>query len=70
MKASERTDITIEMNGVTYGGWFETSRGLVTVHTLYGSKSTQTGNTPPEVLAKMMLRELVEEEKGRKDPMV
>jgi hypothetical protein len=23
VKASERTDITIERDGVTYGGWFE-----------------------------------------------
>ena len=63
-------NVTIEMNGVTYDGWFKTSGGVLTVHTLYGSKSTQIGGMTPEVLAQMLLRELVKEEKAREDSMI
>ena len=48
MKQIDRTNVTIEVDGVTYEGWFKTSQGFVTVHTPYGSKSTQMGASPPE----------------------
>ena len=45
----------------------KTKRGLVTVTTPYGARTTQVGGSPPEIAARTMLRELVKAEKARKD---
>jgi hypothetical protein len=39
------------------GSW-STKEGLITVKSQYGEKTTQTGGSRPEFLAKMMLQEL------------
>ena len=59
-------EIAIERGGKTYKGYYEVSKGIVTVTTpMYGSKSTQVGNSPPATLARIMLRELIDEDEAR-----
>jgi hypothetical protein len=63
--------IVIQVDGEEYDGTYEVTGGVVTVRTAYGSQSTQVvGDTPPEVLAKMLLGELVREGKARPDPTI
>ncbi|HWI05560.1 MAG TPA: hypothetical protein VNT52_17270 [Acidimicrobiales bacterium] len=65
-----RSEITVEIDGQTFSGSYEVARGIITVSTAYGRKSTQVGSTPPDTLARILLRELVQAEKGRKDSMI
>jgi hypothetical protein len=43
---------------------YKVEDGVVTVKSIYGSKSTLVGGSPPEFLARRMLRELVSEAKS------
>ncbi len=63
--------IVIHVDGEEYDGTYDVASGVVTVRTAYGSQSTHlVGDTPPEVLAKMLLGELVREEKARPGPTI
>ena len=63
--------IVIQVDCTEYDGTYEATSGVVTVRTAYGSQSTHlVGDTPPEVLAKMLLGELVREEKARPGPTI
>jgi hypothetical protein len=62
-----RKPISVDIDGKTYEGHFEVSGGVLTVTTAYGQKATQLGQILPTVLAATLLRELVQEQKGRKD---
>ena len=55
-------DITAE---ITLNGSYSVSEGskTLTVKSPYGSKTTQLGGLRPEVLARIMLRELVQDKK-------
>jgi hypothetical protein len=57
-----RSDVECELDGKTYRGTYEVSRGLLTVSWAYGSKSAAPG-AAPNVLARIMLRELVQDAK-------
>jgi len=62
-------EITVEVDGEKYTGRYEVSRGgyrMITVMSAFGSKSTQLGGSTPEALAKLLLGELVGENKNRK----
>ena len=66
--------ISVEVDGKIYmGGYSLSGQGpyqLVTVRRpLGGSITTQVGGSPPDSIARMLLRELVEAEKGRKVSM-
>ena len=56
-------EVSIEYKGKNYRATYTVEKKLITVGTLYGSKTTQVGNSPPELLAHIMLRELVDEGK-------
>ena len=58
--------ISVDIDGKTYTGQFEVSGRVLTVTTSKGQKATQLGQMLPTVLAATLLRELVQEEKGRK----
>ena len=65
-------EVSIEIEGRTYTGRYvvsgQGSGRTVTVSTpLYGSKTTQVGGSPPETIARMLLRELIQAGMGRKD---
>lgn len=56
------TAIKIEIDGKTYRGSYEIDEDdIITVSSAHHSKHTQAGNTPPDGLAKIMLRELIEQ---------
>ena len=53
--------IEISHAGKQHAGSFEIEGKTVKVTSIYGSKVTQAGGSPPEALAKIMLTELVKE---------
>ena len=59
-------ELTVEVNGKTYNGHYRVEKGVITVSTLYSSKSTQLGNSPAELIARILLREMAET--GELDP--
>ena len=61
------SEVRVVVDGRIYTGQMKTKRGLVTVTTPYGARTTQVGGSPPEIAARTMLRELVKAEKARKD---
>jgi hypothetical protein len=63
MKLNEGT-VTVERAGRTYSGTWRVERGLITVTTAHGQKTTQLGDSPAEVLARIMLGELVNDQKA------
>ena len=63
--------IEITFDGRAYSGKFDLDakpwRLVLTVSTVnYGSRTTEVGETPPHILAKMILRDLVEKRLHRK----
>jgi hypothetical protein len=54
------TPFTFDYKEKTYSGTFEVRAKMVHVSTEFGRKSTHLGSTPPEALAKMMGREMVQ----------
>lgn len=56
--------VTIERDGKTYHGTYVVERGMITVRCTGGSKTTQVGNMPVEVLARLLLSELVHQGKA------
>ena len=58
-----KSEVSVEIDGKTYTGTVTVSKGhLISVSTSFGTKSTLIGGSPPEAIAKMLLRELVKEE--------
>ncbi|WP_176060220.1 hypothetical protein [Paraburkholderia sp. BCC1876] len=53
------SEINITINGKLYSGRFEVDGNLVTVHSAYGTKSTQVGGLPVLRVAETLLGELV-----------
>ncbi len=64
------TEVTLEVDGRTYTGRVTIEDGIVNVNTIGGWTATQIGESPPEVVARMLLRELVQAERARKDSML
>jgi hypothetical protein len=56
-------EITIELNGREIRGSYCESGGIVTVAALGGRKSTQVGSSPAKSLARILLRELVAQQR-------
>ena len=52
--------VTVERNGKQYSAGYIVEKGLITVRTVYGRKSTQLGSSSPEILAKLILGEMIE----------
>ena len=52
--------VTVERDGKQYSAAYTIEKGLITVRTVYARKSTQLGSTPPEVLAKQLLGEMID----------
>lgn len=59
--------VTVEFDGKSYNGDWELDGSLLEVTSFEcGSNSTQLGNMQPETLAKMLLRELLQESRAKK----
>lgn len=52
-------ELNITIDGTLYTGRFEVKGGTVTVHSAYGTKSTQRGALPELNVAELLLKELV-----------
>ena len=61
---TEPTPITIEMDGKQHHGFYRVESGVVTVTTLEGKNATQIGGSTVEIVARMLLRELVRQGRG------
>ena len=61
-KTPKTTDIEVDLNDRTYKGRYFTANKMVTVQSFYGSKSAQIGGFPEALLAKTLLREIIENE--------
>lgn len=59
-------EFTIEKNGKEYKGWYKIEKGMIHVSSGFGSKSAQLGGSTetPEVLARIILGELISEDKN------
>jgi hypothetical protein len=55
--------ISIERNGHTYSGTFSVEKGMVRVSSGYGpgSETIQVGGSPPDVIARILLSEMIAE---------
>jgi len=53
--------ITAILYGVAYHGTYFVQNSIVYVQSTFGSKATQLGTSPPELVAKLLLSELVRE---------
>ena len=60
----EGGEIEVEFEGKLYEADYEVFRGILTVSTANGSKSAQIGSSPPEALAQLLLRELIQDGKA------
>lgn len=63
---SDEGEISIDEEGRHYRATWKVERGVLTVSSFdLGSKSTQVGDSPPDSLARIMLRELVNDIRTR-----
>lgn len=62
---SLKQEITVEVDGVSHTGSALLDDGRVTVSTEYGSRSTQIGERDFILLARLMLGEIVREQKRK-----
>ncbi|CAN5358373.1 hypothetical protein BH10PSE17_BH10PSE17_25020 [soil metagenome] len=53
-------DVSVEINGKTYHGTYTTESGTVTVSNGYSRQTTHVGGSHADVIARMMLREIVQ----------
>jgi hypothetical protein len=51
--------VTVEIDGIIYEGTYYVQKSIVHVQSAFGSKSTPVGAPPPEMIARMLLSELV-----------
>ena len=54
--------VTLEHNGKTYRGSYIVEKGTISVSAMGRIKSTQLGSSPPENLARIILREIIDSE--------
>lgn len=64
--APPRRPVEVEVDGTRFSGWYTVQSGVITVRTvLHGSEATHVGGSTPEVLARMLLHELVSKSKAK-----
>ncbi len=51
---------SIQREGKIYNASHYVLQGIITVVSAWGHKSTQVGDSPPEVTARFLLREIIE----------
>jgi hypothetical protein len=60
--------ISIDFEGKTYHGWYTVSGDMITVTGGLRSKTTQLGGMPADMLAELLLVELVPQNKDQSEP--
>ena len=66
----EHRTISIDVDDETHTAAYELEQGIVTVITSNGRKSAKTGASPPEIVARMLLRELIAVETMRREGII
>jgi hypothetical protein len=61
-----RNEVSIAVGDRMIRGWYLSRRGMVTVTSEFGEKTTRIGAMPPEGLARVMLRELLADDEQRR----
>jgi|SRR5271166_2908683 len=56
-----RKPVSVEIGGATHHGHYQTENRMIRVEYRSSSKATQLGGSPPGVLARLILAELVRE---------
>jgi hypothetical protein len=64
MSGKAHNTVTITEGHIDYVAEYAVDNGMITVTVAHGFKTTQLGDTPPEELAKMLLREFIKEGKA------
>ena len=64
MSNKPRGTVTITEGHIDYVAEYAVEKGMITVTAAHGSKSTQLGESDPEVLARTFLREFMKEGKA------
>ena len=62
--------ISVTIEGMTYPAVYELKQGVVTVRTDTGSRSASVGNSPPEIVARMLLRKITQSETLRREGII
>ena len=57
--------LNIDFEGKSYRVSYSVEGGIITVRTMFDSKSTQVGGSPPQLLAEIMGEELLTEAKRK-----
>ncbi len=60
----------VVVDGTAYPAEYELRGGTVTVRTDIGTRSAPVRNSPPEIIARMLLREIIESERLRRDGII
>ena len=60
-----REVLEVEFEGKTYRVTYSVENGMITVRTTFDSKPAVVGASPPEVLARIMARELLVDAKRK-----
>jgi len=60
-----REEVEIEFEGKNYKGSYTIKSKMVHVTSAHGSKSTQVGASPPDLIARMLLRNILSDAKGK-----
>lgn len=64
-RPAQRHEIFLEHNGKKYQAHYYVENNVVTVQSAYGSTSTQVGGSTAEVVARILLREILDGAKSR-----
>jgi hypothetical protein len=62
--------ISVTIDGTTYPATYELKGGIVTVRTDIGTKFALMGNNLPDIIARVLLRELIEIERLRRENII
>ena len=64
MTGKAHNTVIITEGHIDYVAEYVVENGMISVTAAHGHKTTQLGDTPPEVLSKMLLGELIKEGKA------
>lgn len=61
MNCKSEGTVTVNRNDKTYTARYRVEKGLISVSTVNGNKTTQLGSSPPETIARLLLGEMINE---------
>ena len=66
----EHATISITLEETTYAASYELKRDIVTVRADIGTRSASLGNSLPDIIARMLLREIIQSDKLRQEGII